>query len=176
MRQAWRTPGRDHLGCQTADANGRPTTAPPAGGPGTSFRGHRATRCARRQVLETMYRATTGSALGRGRVRCQTIDANSTPTTARDVRACHFRRFCGLSLPSRLHAWSQTSSEVATAGSALGRGRVECQASEANGSPMTARPCGRAGYIVSRPPRHAMRQTPGPRNDVPGNHGKRAGE
>ena len=43
----------------------------------------------------------------------------------RPVQACHFRRFCGLTVPSRVHAWSQTSSEVAPAGSATGRGRVE---------------------------------------------------
>jgi hypothetical protein len=49
------------------------------------------------------------------------------PRRSRHGRACHFRRFCGSSVASRLHAWSQTSSEVATAGSASGSHRAGCQ-------------------------------------------------
>jgi hypothetical protein len=60
--------GRGRVGCQPRAATGRSTAAPRAGVPGTSFRGRRATRCGRRRALETMYRATSGSALGRGRV------------------------------------------------------------------------------------------------------------
>jgi hypothetical protein len=139
---------RGRLECQMADAKSRPTTARPCG---RAVFHNVGTTTAQRGGSSESQHCDRGHPRGARRGNGASGVRQAKRMAGRRqplLRACHFRRFCGLSVPSRSHAWSQTSSEVATAGNAPGRAPLGCQAGETNGRPTTARSAGVPSFTM----------------------------
>jgi hypothetical protein len=81
-------PGREHLGCQMADANGRPPTARRAGVPGMTFRGPPPSQMSGDpEASKRPCRAPAGSASGRERVEAAPVLPNENFRARRGLRA-----------------------------------------------------------------------------------------